>query len=47
MSITKVPANMFTAGVIGAVGFSATTFDLGTNTSGTETLDEANGNFQK
>ena len=34
-------------GVIGAVGFSATTFDLGTNASGTETLDEANGNFQK
>ena len=34
-------------GVIGAVGFSSTTFDLGTNASGTETLDEANGNFQK
>ena len=34
-------------GAIGAVGFSATTFDLGTNASGTETLDEANGNFQK
>ena len=34
-------------GVIGAVGFSATTFDLGTNSSGTETLDESNGNFQK
>ena len=34
-------------GAIGAVGFSATTFDLGTNASGTETLDESNGNFQK
>ena len=35
-------------GVVPAsVGFSATTFDLGTNASGTETLDEANGNFQK
>ena len=35
-------------GVIPAsVGFSATTFDLGTNASGTETLDESNGNFQK
>ena len=35
-------------GVIPAsVGFSATTYDLGTNSSGTETLDESNGNFQK
>ena len=35
-------------GVVPAsVGFSATTFDLGTNSSGTETLDESNGNFQK
>jgi len=34
-------------GVIGAVGFSSTTYDLGTNASGTETLSEANGNMQK
>ena len=57
MSITQIPTAMIgTAaatgpklggGVIGAVGFSSTTFDLGTNASGTETLDEANGNFQK
>jgi len=35
-------------GVIPATtGFSATVFDLGTNASGTETLAESNGNFQK
>ena len=34
-------------GVIPAVGFSATTHDLGTASSGTVTLDEADGNFQK
>jgi len=34
-------------GVIPATtGFSATIFDLGTNASGTETLDESNGNIQ-
>jgi len=28
-------------------GFAGTDFDLGTNTTGTETLDYTNGNFQK
>jgi hypothetical protein len=30
-----------------ADGYAGTDFDLGTNTSGTETLDYTNGNFQK
>ena len=52
VSTAKVAAAAVTGpklggGVIPAVGFSATTYDLGTNASGTETLDEANGNFQK
>ena len=48
MAISKVEATGLSGGAIGAsVGFSATTYDLGTNASGTETLNEANGNFQK
>lgn len=47
IAATQVTGPKLGGGVIGAVGFSATTFDLGTNASGTETLDESNGNFQK
>ena len=45
MATTKV-----TSGIITPVltsGFAGTDHDLGTNTTGTETLDYANGNFQK
>ena len=31
----------------GSVGFDGTDYDLGTNTTGTETLNHTNGNFQK
>ena len=47
IAASQVTGPKLGGGVIGAVGFSATTFDLGTNASGTETLDESNGNFQK
>ena len=47
IAASQVTGPKLGGGVIGAVGFSATTFDLGTNASGVETLDESNGNFQK